>query len=151
MNTNICVLICIMGGVCEMNWLLWDPCRNNAGITGYLVGTVGTYEPWWRCPLLDICTKNRRYPWKFRWEDLLKNQCKFLTTICTWTCSQHGNRTGRCLVPTSQAQPQRTCVLNPCVESPSFKCRLNHPSVPPLLTCHKLAKKFSHCGEGPAW
>lgn len=71
-----------------------------------------------------------------------------MTRTCTWTCSWQGNCIVKSLVPTSRQQCLH--ILNPCVESSSFKWNLNHPSVPSLPTCRTLSMEFSLCGAGAA-
>ena len=71
-----------------------------------------------------------------------------MTRTCSWTCFWQGNCIVKCLVPTSRQQ--RLHILNPCVESSSFKWNLNHLSMSSLLTCYKLPMEFSLCGAGTA-
>lgn len=71
-----------------------------------------------------------------------------MTRTCTWTCSWQGNCIVKCLVPTGRQPCLR--ILNPGVESSSFKWNSNHLSVPSLLTCRTLPMEFSLCGAGAA-
>lgn len=87
-------------------------------------------------------------------EDILANlsimiyskiNSRFVTKTCSWTCSWQGNCIVKCLVPTSRQQCLH--ILNPHVESSSFKWNVNHLSVSSLLTCYKLPLELSFAAQ----
>lgn len=81
-----------------------------------------------------------------------KNSSRCITR--TWTCSGQGNCIVKCRVPTSRQQCLH--ILNPCVESSSFKWNLNHLSVSSLPTTNHLGSfplqsRRSPINSSPVW